>query len=464
MNYMPLSASISTLKINRLANNIVAIAVFAFLALTTSLKAQTNSVSPLSIDGIGETQYGLTPSFLGLGSTGIAYSDRYSINLLNPAGLTNMDYTTMEMSGAHRSFRQQVISEGINQTNHNSYFDYFGFGFKLNDYFAAAVSLNPYAAKGFSISVADSSEDFGVYEYRSVGSGGYDAMTFGLAVEPVKWFSAGANVKYIFGEETVANKSIIADNTFLSVSKTVQTGLNDFTFDFGAQFRGKIGQYHINAGAIYGLGGEMNAREIGTQYSFINSGIVETPIDTLYYNLAQGGSMVLPTSYGVGISLSKAVPELPVNAWDIVADYNVVNWNEFSPFAANGEPRLYPNLSMSERISVGAVMVPAYTIPGLDRTTNYFAITRYRIGWSREIGQYHWGDQSYVVQQLSLGMSLPIIYRSLAPGEQKASFLNISIGAGQRWDGVDSHLKEDFLNFNLGITLNDKWFQKFRYR
>jgi hypothetical protein len=61
-------------------------------------------------------------------------------------------------------------------------------------------------------------------------------------------------------------------------------------------------------------------------------------------------------------------------------------------------------------------------------------------------------------------MSLPIIYRSLAPGEQKASFLNISMGVGQRWDGVDIHLKEDYFNFNIGMTLNDKWFQKFKYR
>jgi len=29
---------------------------------------------------------------------------------------------------------------------------------------------------------------------------------------------------------------------------------------------------------------------------------------------------------------------------------------------------------------------------------------------------------------------------------------------------VESDVKEDYWNLNFGITLNDKWFQKFRYR
>lgn len=466
MNYTPYSDLMNIFRIKTLTNKWTVAFVAAFMTVS-NVSAQINSVSPLSINGIGETTFGTTPTYLGLGGTGIAYVDRYTINTLNPAGYTNLGYATMELSGAHRSFHHTIVSEGIDQYNHNTYFDYFGFGFKFNDYFAGAFSLSPYAAKGFNVSVADSSEDFGVYEYRSVGEGGYDAATFGLAAQPVKWFSIGANAKYIFGDERVSNKTIIADNTFLSVSNTTQVGVSDFTFDAGMQLRGKLGEYRSVLGATYGFGGDMNARQVRTQYSFINSGIVETPIDTLFYNLDQQGSVILPTSYGIGASFSKSIEDLPVNAWDIVADYRVVNWQEFSPFAASGASREFPNVALSQRGSVGAVMVPAYTIPGLKRNTNYFVISRYRMGYSREIGQFHWdagATQSYVVQEFNFGMSLPIIYRSLAPGEQKASFLNISMGVGQRWDGVDNHLKEDYLNFNIGMTLNDKWFQKFKYR
>lgn len=434
------------------------------LLLAQNSFAQTNSVSPLSISGLGETSFGITPTFLGLGGTGIAYADRYTINMYNPAGYTNMYYTTLEMSGAHRMFRHEIETDGVDQDNYNTYFDYFGFGFKFNDYFAGAFSISPYAAKGYNISVADSSDDFGVYEYRSLGQGGFDQFKLGLAAEPVKWFSIGANMNYIFGETTQSNKTIIADNSFLSVSKTQKNGISDFNFDFGTQFKFKLGSYKINAGAIYALGGAMNARQISTQYSFINSGIVETPVDTLNYNLAENGTFTLPSSYGAGISFSKDVVNSPINAWDFVADYRVTNFSEYRGFVAENASVPPSTLSNSERISAGFAFVPAYAISSLKRNANYFAIARYRLGASTETGQYQWNTEPYTTREVNMGMSFPIVYRSLAPGEQKASFLNISIGRGQRWDGSASSLKETYWNFNLGMTLNDKWFQQFKYR
>lgn len=465
MNYMPLNAFTNILRIKDLVKSaFLPLGIFCALVFSQLAAAQTNSVSPLSIQGIGETTFGISPAYLGMGGTGIAYSDRFTINILNPAGYANLEYTTLEMSGAHRSFRHQIPSEGIDQTNFNTYFDYFGFGFKFADWIGGAFSLAPYAAKGYNVSVTDTSDDFGLYEYRSLGSGGYDQFTLGIAIQPVPWFSVGGNAKYIFGEEVSSNKTIIADNSYLSVSKTTKHGMSDFIFDAGMQLQGDLKKYHVVAGAVYGLGGEMNAREITTQYTFINSGIVETPVDTLYYNLASDGSMILPSFYGVGFGLSKKVEGIPVNAWDIIMDYRVTNWQEFRGFAPTGGVAPQTQFSLSERASAGLVFVPKYLFSALNRTSNVFAISRYRFGALREIGQYHWDEQSYTTRELNFGVSMPIIYRSLAPGEQKASFLNLSMGLGQRWDGVDSHFKEDYWNVNLGITLNDKWFQKFRYR
>ncbi len=59
------------------------------------------------------------------------------------------------------------------------------------------------------------------------------------------------------------------------------------------------GEYRFTAGGVYALGQELNARQITSQYTFINSGIVETPVDTLFYNLSEQGKAVLPSSYGV---------------------------------------------------------------------------------------------------------------------------------------------------------------------
>ena len=170
---MPYSALMNIFKVNQLNKSAFTL-VLASIALlfAAPTAAQTNSVSPLSINGLGETTFGISPSYVGMGGTGIGYSDRYTINVFNPAGYANLEYSTLEMSGAHRTFRHQLISESIDQDNYNTYFDYFGFGFKFADWIGGAFSLSPYAAKGYNVSVADSSDDFGIYEYRSIGSGG----------------------------------------------------------------------------------------------------------------------------------------------------------------------------------------------------------------------------------------------------------------------------------------------------
>ena len=268
---MPCSALMNIFKVNQLNKSVgTVVLTLIMLFLGAPISAQTNSVSPLSINGMGETTFGITPSYLGMGGTGIGYVDRYTINVFNPAGYANLEYSTLEMSGAHRTFRHQVISESIDQDNYNTYFDYFGFGFKFADWIGGAFSLSPYAAKGYNVSVADSSDDFGIYEYRSIGSGGYDQFTLGLALQPVPWFSVGGNARYVFGEMETSNKTILANNQFLSVSKTNKTGISDLTFDIGTQLQGDIDRFHFVAGAVYGFGGSMNSRQISTQYSFIN--------------------------------------------------------------------------------------------------------------------------------------------------------------------------------------------------
>lgn len=464
MNYLPFS-NFMQMRMKRVNKRLPLVLSALALIATFSAEAQVNSVSPLSMNGIGETGFGITPVYAGMANTGIAYVDRFTINPTNPAALTNMYFSTLQMGGRHRVLHHEIASTGENQYNYNTHFDYFGFGFKMNEWSALAVSLSPFSAKGYSISTQDTSSDFGVYEYRAVGSGGYDQLDVALAVEPVKWFSLGANVKYLFGEQTSSTKTIIGSSSFLSVSKSKQVGISDLTFDAGAQLRLPLSKgITLNAGAVYNYGGTLNSRQVQTQYTFINSGISENPVDTLYYNLSTNGTLVLPSALGFGFGLSGIKEDRPVHSWDFVADYKRTQWTAFAPFTADGEVAEHPIADDATRISAAFSFVPAYIIPQLSRTTNYFAVARYRIGFAQGMGQYYWDELPYSHTLYTAGVSLPIIYRSLAPGEQKASFLDISIGRGTLWDGAASSLKESYWNFNIGITFNDKWFQKFRYR
>ena len=85
--------------------------------------------------------------------------------------------------------------------------------------------------------------------------------------------SVGANAKYIFGEIDESNKkTIIADPDFLSSEEFREEYISDFTFDFGTQLKFEFGEYRLITG-VYALGQDLNARQISTQYTLINSGI-----------------------------------------------------------------------------------------------------------------------------------------------------------------------------------------------
>ncbi len=142
MNYLPFSYFMQMRPIKAIRRLHLVLSALA-LIMAFSAKAQVNSVSPLSINGIGETGFGLTPVYTGMANTGIAYVDRFTINTLNPAALTNMYFSTLQMGGRHRVLQHELVATGENQYNYNTHFDYFGFGFKMNDWSALSVSLSP---------------------------------------------------------------------------------------------------------------------------------------------------------------------------------------------------------------------------------------------------------------------------------------------------------------------------------
>ena len=91
----------------------------------------------------------------------------------------------------------------------------------------------------------------------------------------------------------------------------------------------------------------------------------------------------------------------------------------------------------SERMSFGAAIVPAYCFPALGKKQKPLCTCALPHWCVSEVGQYQWDGVGYTSREFNAGISFPVIYRSLAPGEQKASFLNISMG-GEVKDGTET--------------------------
>ena len=64
---------------------------------------------------------------------------------------------------------------------------------------------------------------------------------------------------------------------------------------------------------------------------------------------------------------------------------------------------------------------------------------------------------------MTFGMGIPV-RRSNVPGVVRVNTINTGLVIGRRGTTNNGLIQETYLNFYLGLTLNDKWFIKYKYR
>ncbi|MCB0381155.1 MAG: hypothetical protein KDD24_07855 [Flavobacteriales bacterium] len=144
---------------------------------------------------------------------------------------------------------------------------------------------------------------------------------------------------------------------------------------------------------------------------------------------------------GGGIALEKA------NKWTLAVDFKTINYGDINSTE--------PNVSFKNNytISSGFEFIPKY-----DAFNNYFKRVKYKFGARYSTAYLSINNTDITEYGITFGIGLPIKRTDTSmPG------LNLGIEYGNR--GVESNglVKETFVNFNVGITINDRWFIKRKY-
>ena len=91
---------------------------------------------------------------------------------------------------------------------------------------------------------------------------------------------------------------------------------------------------------------------------------------------------------------------------------------------------------------------------------NYWSTVIYRAGFFTGKDYVNIDNNGLKVTGFSLGMGLPIRkYRSY---DYQFTILNLALQLGQRGSSVNN-FKESFLQFTVGYSLSDVWFNKRKY-
>ena len=97
-------------------------------------------------------------------------------------------------------------------------------------------------------------------------------------------------------------------------------------------------------------------------------------------------------------------------------------------------------------------------IPQYNSFSSYFKRTVYRAGIRFEKSGLVINDESIKEFGISFGIGLPV-------GESRLlSNANIGFEYGQRGTTKNNLIQEDFLNVQLSLSLNDRWFQKRKFQ
>ncbi|ARN78410.1 hypothetical protein BST97_10665 [Nonlabens spongiae] len=397
--------------------------------------SQSRTSSPYSFYGIGQQTFKGTIENRAMGGLS-TFTDSIHVNLRNPAGYGKLRLTTYTVGAVHTE--TWASTDDLNGTYDATSIEYVSIGIPLGKKFGMGFGVIPFKSVGYEI--GDRTED----TYTNFfGEGSVNRAYFGLGYTLSDEITLGGEFRYNFGTERNSS-SVALSNVQFGTNQTNEVDFSGASFNFGLHYQKMLNdKYEIQASAIYSPSNDLTAEgNRNTGLFRLNSDFSET-----LFNVREGESfrekLELPSSLTVGFNFGKPLK------WSLGAEYSFQEESSLSSrsFVPNGA-----NFTSASSYRLGGFLVPDY-----NSITSYWDRVTYRAGLRYEENGLNINGQDINEFGISFGMSLPVGRRS---GFSNATF---GLEYGQRGTTSGGLIKEDFLSLSIGLSLNDRWFQKRKY-
>ncbi len=437
------------------------IIILAVAAVKANAQAIRSSSSPYSRYGLGELTQSILPQNRAMGgiATAINRINGYNtINALNPASYAAINFTTVDI-GLYSNFTTLNQTGQTSAKGSNFRLSHVAFGFPVTKHSALSFGLLPYSSVGYNFRQSfkgfgtGSSIDTNTVNNKYSGEGGLSKAFFGYGFAINRNLTLGANVSYIFGNLR-NTRSVEMPNLFGVLNSRIEesNAIGGVNFDFGAQYQIDLSlTRHIIVAYSASAGSNLNTKRsyIASQYTLDGEGNENVAVDSIVNDQGVISKLKLPMVNHFGISYQRDEKYL------IGVDYSIANWSNLTINGAN------QGMSNSSTINVGGQFTPNVNALG-----NYLALVDYRLGAIYDQTYYNianptgTGMTNIKAYAVTFGFGLP-----LRSNSQTQSFYKINIAAeiGKRGTLAGGLVKENYINVHLGFTLNDKWFQRYRF-
>lgn len=418
------------------------------VAFSTTIAAQSGTNSPYSQYGLGVLSDQTSGFNRGMNGLGIGFREHNQVNNLNPASYSSMD-SLMFLFDAGVSGQITNFSENGKKLNaRNADFEYAVAGFRACKHVGVSFGILPFTNIGYNYSNTQYVGDNKSVTYTNTytGDGGLHQVYLGAGWELFKGFSLGFNASYLWGEYSRSLVNSYSDAYVNTLSKYYTADVHSYKLDFGLQYSAKLNKSNVlSLGLIYSPGHKLNS---DPQCQVISTNSQTAVSDTATYTINNG--LEIPTTFGAGLQWNYK------KQLKLGFDYSLQKWGkiDFPEYSVvNNVPqyKLVSNL-LSDRSK--------YTFGGEycknENDRNFFKRIHYRAGvyYATPYVKVNGQDGPKEIS-LSAGFGIPI-----TNSWNNRSILNIS---GQ-WvhSSAKDLITENTFRINIGLTFNERWFQKWK--
>ena len=403
------------------------ILISACLLISFVSFAQQGTSSPYSFYGIGDARFKGTLENRSMAGVAVE-QDSIHLNIENPSSYANLGQTTFSVGGTFAT--NTIKSDNESSKAQRSTFDYLALGIPMGK-FGAGFGLIPLSSVGYKISSLDPAE--GGINSQLEGKGGVNKVFLGLGYKITPKWNIGADVQYNFGK--ISTTTIEAVTGVQSATReTNASEISGVNFNIGTMYQTKIDKkLNLYTSLSYTFASTLNSN---------SSRIIEvdgSPESFPYPDYKN--TLKLPNKLAFGAGIGEA------RKWLVGTTL---------AFQGNGRLANYYNTMDNVRYEkYSKYAVGGYYIPNYTSFSSYLSRITYRAGLKFEKTGLVVNNESINDVGMSLGAGLPIT----------GTFSNVNIGIefGKKGTTSAGLVQENYLNFSVGFSFNDKWFVKSKF-
>ncbi|MDF1672668.1 MAG: hypothetical protein P1U41_04140 [Vicingaceae bacterium] len=419
------------------------------VTISASAFSQSTTNSPYSKYGIGIIRPQTFSQNFAMAGTAIGIRSNKDIGFLNPASYSAIAVTTFDVGFTNNAL---WLDDGTqSQYQNNPHITHIAFGFPVvKNTWGMSFGVMPYANTGYEYDEIIDDPNAGLVSFYNKGDGAINKVYWGngfaVNIDSTSNVSVGFNGYFLFGSINHDQKAIYGDLPGgFNLWKYREFVAADFGADLGLQYQKTFSnseneKIKLTLGATYGLSADVSGTNTELTRTFTGNIDFGSVKDTVEYIDDVEGVIQLPSELGFGFSLEKN------KKWLIAADFKSADWGS----VISTDP-LYSYQS-NYKIAIGGQIIPRFD------GSKYIERIAYRFGARYSTPYLTINNTDFTEYGITFGVGMPI-----RRNESTYPRLNLGIEYGSRGTTDNGLIKENFINFNVGITINAVWFQKRKY-